>query len=366
MFKDKLSRLKLLLNSNNLNLNYIRNEIDYLSNFVEYNEYEYLNKLLYPEKDRNAKIPSKVPIPTTSFRYNFTEVLTTNSSGTCFILFNPYFLANDTFFEKNKIPYEYEKLVGDNITIVRRWLFTTKFFSTYWVNNKPALTGEADMYPQANIVFPRDAQQVINNIYSKYRLVSGYFDVRYIDTIESASGVIGGAITNECFPCIGTRYQPVTSEDATFNPDAANYPSYPTTSMMKYGNFNVIRQLPYSKENSILEGIRMVYYPLDNFYSEFVPIYNCSETKVDTFYDPEDNVPTFLVESSSLKSSFNWLCYTQNAPPYAKIKVTVCCNFECLLDPTYMDYIPTSTCYGAIPTNVFYETLKNIKLKAII
>ena len=366
MFKDKLNRLKLLLNSNNLNLNHIKNEIEYLSKFIEYNEYDYLNKLLYPEKDRIGKIPSLVPIPTTNFKYNFTEVIQANGSGTCFISFNPYFLANDAFLGKYSVPYSYVKMENNNPVIVNRWLYPSRFFSTYWVNNKPALTGEGDMFPQSNIPFPKSADQVISNLYSKYRLVSGCLELRYIDTLESASGVIGGAITNESFPTIGCRYSPVTSATTPFSMELPNYPSYPMQDMLKYGNFNLIRQLPYSREKGILEGIRMLYYPLDNYYSEFTPIYNGAGTKIDVLYDPEDNVPSLFVDSSILKSGFNWLCYVQNGPAYAKIKISICCNYECLLDPTYMDYIPVSTYYGAIPTSVFYETIKKIKLKAII
>lgn len=364
MFKDKITKLKLLLNSNILNLNHIRNEIDYLSNFMEYNEYEYLNKLLYPEKDRGGKIPSQVPIPTTSFRYDFNDVIQTNAYGVFHMMFNPFFLANDSFLKKYTLRQDYWRKVDDEYVSYTRWVYTTDYFSTFWFNNKPAADGETELEYGDNRFRSRDAHQVIPDIYNRYRLVSGFIEARYLDSLDISSGIIGGGITNESFPVIATKYVAVNNPaDPYPDTDPAFSLQYPT--MMKYGDFNYVRQLPYSKENSILDGIRMIYYPVDNYYSEFVPIFNGSGMQA-VSDGKHSVVPMFIVDSSYFKSSFNWIVYAQNAPPYCRIKIHVCCNFECLLDQAYMDFIPTSTYYGAIPTNVFYETIKKIKLKAII
>ena len=85
----------------------------------------------------------------------------------------------------------------------------------------------------------------------------------------------------------------------------------------------------YHRENLCLEGLRMLYFPLDNSYDEYVKA-NCSFQT--TFGDKKDNnIGTEIVRLREpyFKNGFNFFVYVLNAPSKSScFKLDIYCNFE--------------------------------------
>ena len=138
------------MNGEELNLENITKAVDALAQFNAKSEYNYLNNLLYPERCKNVRIPSPIPVPSCSFQLHNCITLSTNSTGNLAFAFNPFFLGN-----QNDLDYDSE-------TARTLWL------SSLWVNNNNNLTGNQ---PNDNFL-PVNIGQTIPNVYDQYRLVS--------------------------------------------------------------------------------------------------------------------------------------------------------------------------------------------------
>ena len=135
--------------------------------------------------------------------------------------------------------------------------------------------------------------------------------------------------------------------------------TYSDSTLYKYGDFNTIRQLPYFRENSCIEGVRMLYYPKDNDALEFVPLFTIKDVilnqKSTTFTNP-----VIHFKPNTVKTGFNWIYFIENGVfGTNQYLFDITCNFECIVKAEYLEYIPTSTCYGAIPKNIRNEINKN-------
>lgn len=311
---SKLNILRISLSSENINLRNIRNEIKELTEFNEKQNYEYLVNLIHPEKARGCKIPSQIPVPSCSFQLHNCITLQTNSAGNLAFWMNPCMLAS-------------ERALGTKTADNGYWIH--KFLSSAWVNNDAALSGNSG---NANWV-PVDFGQVLPPVYNQYRLVSAALDVRYIGRLDSASGVLGGSIILEDINSLGGYVQ---SGSGSYNPSAQGTPTI-CPELERYGNFELARDSYYNQENSCLEGIRLLYFPIDNSYEEYVAI--TGDHVIEAAVD--NNKVAFL---SNVKNGFNWMFYTQGAPGDANcFKVDLYCNFECLPDPTFLNYMPISS-----------------------
>jgi hypothetical protein len=179
--------------------------------------YEYLVTLLHPELGRGSKIPSSLPIPTSSFTIRNTLVVSPNSSGMLAGVFNPFFLDN----------------AGTQ--------------STLYINNNAALTGNSP----SNFFNSTDiGMSVPANIYNQFRLVSASLSVKYIGRLDIVQGTIGMAIA----------YEPGATSSSFGGT---------LTVLQKYGNFNSIQDGIFFQENYTLSGTRGVYFPLDTTFEAF-------------------------------------------------------------------------------------------------
>lgn len=310
---SKLDNLKSSLSSSNLNLSSIREQVNDLSNFNKTKRYEYLNNLLHPEMARGSKIPSQVPVPSCSFQLHNCVTLKTNSTGTCAMMLNPFFLANVDSLGNQ-----------DNSAA---YIFSS-FLSSLWVNNDNTLAGNG---PNDKWV-PQNFSQCLPPVYDQYRLVSAAVQIRYIGRLDSASGVVGGAIILEDLHMIGGNVQ----ETQAYNPDLPGDP-LSSPDLTKFGNFELARDSYYHKENSCLEGIRMLYFPVDNSYEEYSMIINGKDLTV----EEGDNGKQYVTYNT--KSGFNWFFFSQGGPEASTcFKVDIFCNFECLPNAKFLNYMPIS------------------------
>ena len=315
----KLSNLKNSLSGDKVNLRTIKQQINDISSFDKTQNFSYLNNMLCPEKARGCKIPSQVPVPSCSFQLHNCVTIRTNTSGNCAFLLNPFFLAS-------------EEVIGfDLSTMGGPAYFVHKFLTSLWVNNDDTLTGQAtnDQWK------PIDIGQVLPAVYDQYRLVSASIVVKYIGRLDIASGVLGGAIIYDENNSLGGQLQ-AKSGTNPYNPTGAGIDSK-TNDLTKFGNFDLAMDSFYHQENLCIEGARMLYFPLDNSFEEYVKvcdssILGCTYSGANIFFDmPQDYY----------KSGFNWFFYSLGAPPSANcFKVDIYCNFECLPNAKYLNYMP--------------------------
>ncbi len=335
-----LNKMYKALNGDIINLHDVKNSIELLSKFNQKQEYCYLNNLLYPEKSKNVKIPSPIPVPSCAFQLHNCITLSTNASGNIGVVFNPFFLSSSVFNQKI-IGSGMQELTGN-----------FNYFTTLWVNNNDSLSGSA---PDSGFR-PFNIGQCIPAVYDQYRLVSASIVVKYIGRLDITSGVIGGAIVFDENMLIGGGFTDTGGVNyTTSNVDLA-----------KYGNFDLAMDSFYHQENLTLEGIRELYFPIDNSYEEYFKLFN-------DFLPSYNNIPGFFTiraEDDYYKSGFNFFIYTLGAPSNsACLKFDIYCNYECLPNATFMNYLPISmTPYPVSPeekrsANVIIQQKPIMKVK---
>ena len=312
-FLSYIARLYEAINSEKLDFTNIKSAVDALAKFNEKQEYNYLNNLLYPEKCKGCKIPSPIPIPSCSFQLHNSTTVSTNSSGNLAIMFNPFFLASNNMTRINsQIQYD------------------PQFLTSFYLNNDDTLNG----YENNDKWVPINIYQSIPAVYNQYRLVSASIVIKYIGRLDIASGVIGGAIVYDETQGVGvsgTRTLGEITEQFTSVPDI----------LAKYGNFDLALDSFYYQENLCIEGMRQLYFPIDNSYEEYVKLFNTGLINVKDFSNL--NNPVMIADGDYLRNGFKFMIYTLGAPPSsACFKVDIFCNFECLPNAEFLNYLPLS------------------------
>ena len=312
-FLNYLNNLYKELKSDKLDLTQIKNNIDALQQFNSTQQYDYLNNLLYPEKCKGVKIPTPLPVPSCSFQLHNCLTLTTNSSGNLGILLNPFFLYNNNIQSRQIVMSPNETL---NMT----------YLSTLYVNNNDTLRGSSS---DANWM-PVSIGQMIPTVYDQYRLVSASIVVKYIGRLDIASGVIGGAIVFDELNGIGGG--------TVINTQSGQATGYTIPdNISKYGNFDLAMDSFYHQENLCLEGIRELYFPIDNSFEEYVRMTDGSNITAEEI----SNTIYLRSDQDYIKNGFNWMIYVLGAPANsACFKLDIYFNFECLPNATFMNYIP--------------------------
>ncbi len=208
-----------VLKGDKISIDSFANIVEAIQSMKGEQEWDYLNALVHPERAKGAKIPSSIPVPSSSFQLHNSVQISTNSSGNACILFNPYYLAS----------------AGAG--------------STLYLNNSPGLTGSS-----ANNGFvPINIGQVIPPVYNEFRVVSASIVVKYVGRFDIVQGVIGGAIVFD---------QNITEGDSNA--------SQPNQTLAKYGDFNLAMDAFYTQENMTLNGIRELYFPLDSTFEQYI------------------------------------------------------------------------------------------------
>jgi hypothetical protein len=311
-FLKYLSNLYSELNGKTMDISRVKNAVDALQEFNSVQQYDYLNNLLYPEKCKGVKIPTPIPVPSCSFQLHNCVTLSTNNKGNLAFIFNPFFLANGSDMQKSESPTS---------SIDAEW------FSSFWYCNSNDLTG-SDPTPEWE---PLNIGQTIPNVYDQFRLVSASMVVKYIGRLDIASGVIGGAIVFDEYKNVGGKVT-VTEGQTGSNIYLKN------SNVKKYGNFDLAMDSFYHQENLCLEGLRQLYFPIDSSYEEYTKLVG-----VTNMVFGSEGSTDFVGKTTdeTYQSGFNQLVYVLGAPAStACFKVDIYCNFECLPNASFMNYLP--------------------------
>ena len=292
--------------SNSIESHDADNIINSINNLIHINDkdkYRYLNALLNPEKSKNIKMPSKIPIPSCTFQLHETKILSGNNFR---IMFNPFFLYDkrvidipdyyDTFYgpygEENYGRIDSSEFIG----------FYKPIFFTTLVEIFKELSWREDSIQTRYI----DINQGLPHLYSKYRLVSASITVKYVGSMETSNGIIGGAIITEDNNYVSSHMEMIV-DDGTIEGASQNRMFY------KYYDYNLVLNSLYHQQNKCIDGIRLIYFPLDNSYEEFVDVFtpkNVKETGFTLNYQGAENA--YLIGDKNFKNAFNFYIYILN------------------------------------------------------
>ena len=286
LFLQLLTDIHTQLNGEKIDLLNLKNLFDNMENIRKTSTKNFVHALLRPEKSRGAKIPSSMPIPSSSFQMKSSLSVTTNSTGNAAIAINPFYLTT-----------------GQN--------------SSVYVNNDVNLNGSTVV---ANQFFPRQANQNIPaSVYHQYRLVSASVVCKYVGRLDIVQGLVGGSILYEK----GITASPLV-------------PAVALPQLDRYCDFNLARDSTYNAEYFAIQGIRLLYFPLDPSFEEYQSV-------------------------NTAKDGFLFFIYINNGPPLASsFKIDLYFNFECLPDVAFLNYIPTEMSDWSILTKEeAYAAVKN-------
>ena len=379
-----LSDLYASLTGERLDLNNVANSIELLAKYNEKSEYNYLNNLLMPEKCKNIKIPSPIPVPSCSFQLHNCVTLTPNSQGNIGIIFNPFFLMNQDINMSSEIitkssGFLNKVILSDGITINSQQLenFTPSDLqnvysivsgSSLLVNNDESLSGTE---PNNNWK-PVNINQAIPGVYDQYRLVSASIVVKYIGRLDIVSGVIGGAVIFDELPIFNGKIHNVAGNGAYNARELLSNGSPAIYTNMKpyakYGNFDLAMDSFYHQENLCLEGLRQLYFPLDNSYEEYCKLIN-DDSIASITHEIDDNLTpqtTVNLDPDNYKSGFKFFIYTLGAPFTPCLKVDIYCNYECLPNAKFLNYMPTSVSTFGLNSKDKKEILDIVQKKPIM
>jgi len=351
----KIKNLLNSLNAQKLDLRKIKYQMDLISEYQEKENYSYLEALLQPEKVKGVRIPSQIPVPSTTFQLKSQVIIKPNDKGCFVVCINPYFLADESFEYVTSVS-GLNTYVSQGQTYNYYYRFYATNVSTFACNVRGELDGitplPRDLDPNLLIQHLRiwnmkDIGQILpTNIYDQYRLVSASLNVRYIGPLEEAKGIIGGSILYDQHnsPCfeeyvdsgLGAMppYNP-PPPGTEGNPDATFYP--------QYENFDNLRDAFYHNESYCLEGLRMLYFPLDNSFEDFVKIFDGKHVSLERLYREFSGYARWKIPEDYYKGGFNWVVYGQGLPSTDSIRFEICCNFECLPTASFMNFCPIET-----------------------
>jgi hypothetical protein len=314
-----------------LNIERLRAAVNSLSEFNRVQEYDYLHNLLVPERCKGVKIPSPIPVPSCAFQMHNSVTLSTNKTGCMCAMFNPCFLSNNNLggvhINGGSVPNpEGGEQAYGSADIYPQYL------TSLWVNNDDSLDGNSI---NENFI-PMNIGQCIPPVYDQYRLVSASLVVRYIGRLDSASGLLCGAVIFDENQNIGGAMSELNGN---------SYGILKNPNLSKYGNFELARDSFYHQENMAVEGLRMLYFPVDNSFEEYVKTFDTSlgDYSLNPVYGNIWNNGTLKCQQDYYKSGFNFFFYSINAPPEtACFKVDIYCNYECLPNASFLNYLPLS------------------------
>ena len=342
---EKLKALKIAMNKDKLNLEEIKRKMEVIRDFSTGEELAYLNSLLDPKGTRGAKIPSMCNTPSCSFQLHNYITFKPVQGGLDVFVVNPFFLASDVYRDVTKLNInDTEYYLNSNVGLY------------FTCSQNGSFDGKT---PQDSFYFPSAYQQQIPPVYNKYRLVSGCMEVKYVGELEKASGVIGGGVVFTKSNCLGGRLTKYIHEVGTLalrNPDYA-----------KYGDFELIRDSVYFQENSCLEGLRLLYFPLDNSFLEFKKVFTGAPSEIISVGTTSNGGSYARITEDCFTSGFNWAVYMEGVPEseIRNFRVDFYYNYECLPNPEFLNYMPISLNMCHLTPSMIQKFVEEVQKNAI-
>lgn len=361
-FINGLGELKQSLDADVLQLRTIQRQVEQLSKFSEEENSEYLNNLLHPETRPGCKIPSRIPVPSTTFQLKTATTLTTNGKGCILLRINPWVLASE-----DAIGTRFEYVTLNNIPC---WGFICSPITSVAGDFYPVLDGVNETPITELIYSVVDMGQIVpSGLFASFRIVSGSVKLKYIGPIERASGIIGGGITNKQINGDAMRYYNIRKEASPsppdFNPSAASYNTMMQGS--EFTDFNNVNHLVYSYTGNVLNGVRMLYFPIDNKYDEFTKVFNGDVSDVvisRSFATSEPFQP--VVNIRQFNRGFWWLLYAQGLPVSSKcLRLELTLNYELMPSEKYLNYMPININPVYIDSKVRRKLLIQVAKQAV-
>ena len=114
----------------------------------------------------------------------------------------------------------------------------------------------------------------------------------------------------------------------------------------------------------VLDGLRQLYFPIDNSYEEYTKLVGTSQV---TTSQVGVNFAAQIKDTDLYKAGFNQFVYVLGAPPSSScFKIDIYCNFECLPNAEFLNYMPTSTCLYSISNQEKKEIIDTIQKTPIM
>lgn len=349
--ENEIKKLNNLLNNDILNINLIKHQINKLNTYSEEQKLEYFNDLLYPEERKNARIPSKVAIPTSTFQLK-SSINVSFEWGNGIIRINPFFLAS-TAYDKKKI----ESIEWNNGLIVEINTYLQKVSQCCAVNCDGEGTCAEFLWETKDL-----NQTIEKNIYSMYRLVSAEVRVKYVGRLAGARGTIGGGVLIKRFDNLCTIYES-NPRDWPYVPGLMDV----DFSLNKDPNIESIKDccnLLYYRENNILEGLRLIYFPIDESYEKFYRIYDGSDTEQLKPVKPYYNHTEFKTSEAFYNKNFNWYIFTDGAE-HCEFLIELYSNYECIPAAEVLNYIPVEIRPFCLSLDVKHKIIEDIKKECV-
>ena len=343
------------------------------------NKYIYLNYLLNPDVYKYIKIPNNILLPTSSFQLHRIIKTNTGEKGNICILFNPFFLYDNNLIGMNNYNYDndveinplkqkmffynndgkkclYQEVI-DNPDNNWNGFYAIRNLSTLLVNTDSTVdsSGIGDYYDNHNnLRFNNDSWIAFDinqktSFFTSYRLVSAEIIIKYTGPELNASGIFHGSIINDDRRYLGGNIYYLENDD---NDDPAPTPgTIPPIEIQKLfidnNASNTINELSsysiyntyYYKQTKCNEGIKLIYYPIDNTYEEFVPLLNYSNLEYITQYP----IYYYLLCKKNYRSGFNFFIIGNDLPININkdyLQIEIICNFEAFYKTEYLNHMP--------------------------
>jgi len=203
-FYKALGYLYTSLTGKTFDVNKTVNILDMLMKMKEDMTKKYLYSLLFPEKSKGSRIPSKFPVPSATFQQDDFLLVTTNSLGNFVVQWSPQNLSAST----------------SNNEIV--------------LNNAATLTG---LNNDSNYVTQTCLTNSLVTNWQAFRVVSACMVVQYVGSFTALQGTFGAGL----------------------DISSTNTNSYDTN----YSNFSNIDDRLWSQTTRVDEGLKICYFPKD-------------------------------------------------------------------------------------------------------
>ena len=362
----KLNELYNSLDNKDRNIDEIINKIKNIIDYKNEDKIKYLNSLLNPEQYKDVKIPSAIPIPSCTYSFHRNFVIYPDSTGRFRFIINPYFLYKNNI--NNMFSEEYFNEDGNIVNKNDISTNTGKYCSIQWLSSCSQFfnTYMHENFPGSLQIHSYNLDQNIPDIYLKYRLVSASIIIKYMDKVEKASGILGGTIIIDKTSNISGY----CSMRDTGKRASEIIKQVIPTELCKYNDINIIRNSFYYKEEDCLDGLKLVYFPVDNSYEEFKDIIDMDDIKnfriYDAGYDDFGNIDNIEFNlNDNYNSGFYFYFFCEGGVYRSKYKVDLYCNFECLPNLNKFNYLSYNTNNMNITNNEKQEIINIIQNKPI-